>query len=136
MRFVDVVMVLPSTNAIVILEEVSYPCRLLRIPIGTPEGVAIGYAARGIATPKPLTHDLFTSVLEAFNLTLDYVRITGVRLNAFSAELVVSGAKGSRTLPCRPSDGIALALRQRLGAPIVVAPEVLDQVGVKPEPPG
>lgn len=132
LRFVDVVVVLPSTNPVVVLEEVAPPCRVLRIPIGTPEGVAIAYAAKGIATPKPLTHELFMSVLVSFGVTVDYLRITGVRQNAFTAELVVSGPKGSRTLPCRPSDGIALALRQRLGAPIMVAPDVLDEVGVEP----
>ncbi len=131
MRFVDVVMVLPSTNPVLVLEEVSPPCRRLHIPIGTPEGVAIAYAAQGIPTPKPLTHELFVAVLEAHGLTIEYLRITEAHQGSFSAELVVSGPSGSRTLACRPSDGIALALRQRLGAPIVVAPAVLDEVGVE-----
>jgi uncharacterized protein len=131
-RFLDIAVALPSTNPVVVLEEVGYPNRLVRIPIGLPEGVAIGYAARGLSTPKPLTHELFMTVLEAFSVTVDYVRITAVHDQAFSAELVCSGGRGSRTVPCRPSDGIALALRQRLGAPIMVAPDVLERVGVIP----
>ncbi len=131
-RFVDVVMALPSTNPTVLLEEVSPPCRVLRIPIGLQEGAAIAYASRGIPTAKPLTHELFVSVLESFGLTVDFVRITSVHKSSFSGELVLSGPRGSRTLACRPSDGIALALRQRLGAPIMVAPDVLDEVGVEP----
>ncbi len=134
MRFVDVVVPLPSTNAMVLLEEISPPCRLLRIPIGLQEGAAIAYAAQDIATPKPLTHELLTSVLESFGLTVDFLRITSVRQSSFSAELVLSGPRGSRTLACRPSDGIALALRQRLGAPIMVAPDVLDEVGFERAP--
>lgn len=129
-RFVDVVVALPATNATVLLEEVAPPCRLLRIPIGLQEGAAIAYASQALPTPKPLTHELFVSALEAFGLTVDVLRITSVRQRQFSAELVLSGPRGSRTIACRPSDGIALTLRQRLGAPIMVAPEVLDEVGV------
>ncbi|HUY30208.1 MAG TPA: bifunctional nuclease family protein [Acidimicrobiales bacterium] len=134
MRFVDVVVPLPSTNAMVLLEEISPPCRLLRIPIGLQEGAAIAYAAQDIATPKPLTHELLTSVFESFGLTVDFLRITSVRQSSFSAEIVLSGPRGSRTLACRPSDGIVLALRQRLGAPIMVAPDVLDEVGFERAP--
>ncbi|MCU1489755.1 MAG: hypothetical protein JWM85_1160 [Acidimicrobiaceae bacterium] len=129
-RFVDVVMVLPSMSPVVILEELDWPSRQLRIPIGAPEGVAIGYASRGIRTPKPLTHELMIDLLEAFSLTIDAVRITGVSGASFTAELTCSGPSGSRTLPCRPSDGIALCLRQTLWPPLLVAPEVLDQLGV------
>jgi hypothetical protein len=118
LRFVDVVMVLPSTHPVVILEELSEPWRELRIPIGSPEGIAIAYAARKIDTPRPLTHVLFTSALESCGATLEVLRITGVKDNAFEAEIVLSGPTGIRTLACRPSDGIALALRQRLEVPI------------------
>jgi bifunctional DNase/RNase len=45
----------------------------------------------------------------------------------FTAEIVVSGPTGSSTLDCRPSDAIALALRQRLPVPIMADPDVLDR---------
>lgn len=130
--FVDVVMVLPSTNPQIVLQEADPPYRELRIPIGGAEGVAISYAARRLATPRPLTHELFAQVLESFDLSLAVVRITAVQRNSFSAELVITGPTGSRVLGCRASDGIALTLRQRLPAPIMVASEVLDQVGSDP----
>ncbi|HUZ21032.1 MAG TPA: bifunctional nuclease family protein [Acidimicrobiales bacterium] len=130
LRFAEVAMVLPSTSPVVVLEEIDAPNRQLLIPVGTPEGVAIAYAARRIPTPKPLTHELFTDVLESFSLTLEVVRITDVNGTAFSAELVLAGPSGTRVVACRPSDGIALALRQRLPAPITTAAEVLDRAGV------
>lgn len=130
--FVEVRVELPSTNPVVVLEEVDPPKRRLTIPVGQAEGVAIAYAARRIPTPRPLTHELFVSALEAFGLSLEHVRVTEVHKTSFSAELVLSGPWGTRTLACRPSDGIALALRQQLGAPIVVAPEVLDEAGELP----
>lgn len=132
MRFVDVAVVLPATSPLLVLEEIDPPGRELQIPIGSAEGVAIAYAARGIATPRPLTHELVVAILEAFSLAIDSVRITGVDGAAFRGEIVCSGPTGTRRLACRPSDGVALALRQRLPAPILVAREVLDQVGRAP----
>jgi bifunctional DNase/RNase len=132
MLFVDVVLLLPATNPVVVLQEADPPYRELRIPVGGAEGIAIGYAARGLATPRPLTHELFAKTLEEFGLTLDVVRITAVRGTAFTAEMVVSGGLGARLIDCRPSDAIALALRQRLPVPIMAAPNVLTRAGTDP----
>jgi bifunctional DNase/RNase len=127
LSFAGVEVELPDTNPTVILQEADPPYRQLRIPIGSPEGVAIAYAWRGIATPRPLTHELFADVMRAFGIVLEVVRITEVRGASFAAELVLSGIAGSRTVPCRPSDGIALALRQGLGVPIMAAAAVMDE---------
>jgi bifunctional DNase/RNase len=132
MLFVDVVLMLPATHPVVVLQEADPPFRELRIPVGGAEGIAIAYAARGVATPRPLTHELFTRVFEEFAMTLDVVRITEVRGSAFSAEMVISGALGARLIDCRPSDAIALALRQRLPVPIMASPTVLAVAGTEP----
>ncbi len=129
LEYVDVVLELPSTHPVVVLRELSWPFRELRIPVGGPEGVALAYAAKAIPTPKPLTHQLFVETLEAFALTIDVVRLTEVRGSSFFAEIVVSGASGSRVLSCRPSDALALALRAALPVPIVAAVAVLDEAG-------
>jgi hypothetical protein len=132
MLFVDVVLMLPATHPVVVLQEADAPFRELRIPVGGAEGIAIAYAARGVATPRPLTHEIFAKLLEEFAMTLDVVRITEVRGNAFSAEIVVSGPLGARLIDCRPSDAIALALRQRLPVPIMASPVVLSVAGTEP----
>jgi len=132
MLFVEVVLMLPATHPVVVLQEADAPFRELRIPVGGAEGIAIAYAARGIATPRPLTHELFAKVLEEFTMTIDVVRITDVTGSAFSAEMVVSGPLGSRQIDCRPSDAIALALRARLPVPIVASPIVLAIAGTDP----
>ncbi|MGD1012217.1 MAG: bifunctional nuclease family protein [Acidimicrobiales bacterium] len=130
--FVDVVLLLPATHPVVVLQEAEPPFRELRIPIGGAEGIAIGYAARGLETPRPLTHELFTRVLETFQLTLDAVRITEVQGTAFSAEMVLSGPDGSQAIDCRPSDAIALALRQKAPVPIMARASVLGDAGTDP----
>jgi len=127
MLFVDVVLVLPSTHPVVVLQEADFPYRELRIPIGGPEGIAIGYASRRVPTPRPLTHELMTQLMENFGLTLDVVRITGLQSGMFTAEITVSGPGGQRVLDCRPSDAIALALRQQMRVPIMADPDVLDR---------
>jgi hypothetical protein len=129
MLFVDVALVLPSTHPVVILQEAEMPYRELRIPVGGAEGVAIGYAARQVATPRPLTHELISKLLDAFDLSLDAVHITSVEGANFLAELVVSGHSGVRSIDCRPSDGIALALRRQIPVPIMAAPHVLELAG-------
>ena len=82
-----------------------------------------------MATPRPLTHDLLTTILQRFGLQVDAVRITGVDGPVFHAELAMSGPGGSHTVECRPSDALALALRQPLPVPIMVADEVLAAAG-------
>jgi bifunctional DNase/RNase len=132
MLFVDVVVLLPATHPVVVLQEADPPYRELRIPVGGAEGIAIGYAARGLETPRPLTHELLARILEEFGMTLDVVRITTVRGTAFTAEMVISGRLGARVIDCRPSDAIALALRHRLPVPIMAAPSVLVRAGSDP----
>jgi bifunctional DNase/RNase len=129
MLFVDVALVLPSTHPVVVLQEADWPYRELRIPVGGAEGVAISYAARRVPTPRPLTHEMISSLLDSFELNLDQVRITTVAGSNFVAELVISGSLGVRTVDCRPSDAIALALRRSIPVPIMVAPEVLEVAG-------
>jgi bifunctional DNase/RNase len=132
-RFLDVELTLPSTHPTVILEEIDPPHRQLRIPIGIAEGSAIAYAARQIPTPRPLTHEFATAVLEGHEIVLETVRITEVVGTSFAAEAIFSSGMGVRTFSCRPSDGICFALRQHTPTPIAVAVDVLDEMGYEPQ---
>lgn len=132
MSFSSIEVELPSTNPVVVLQEADLPYRQLRITIGLPEGVAIAYAWREIETPKPLTHELFARVLETFGVTVEVIRITGVEGTSFSGEIVLAGRSGPRVVDCRPSDAIALALRQKVAVPIMVTDEVMDRAASTP----
>ena len=130
MHYVGVEVILPSTNPVLILREEDEPHRELHIPIALADGVAIAFAARRVPTPKPLTHELISNMLEGYGLTLEQVRITGVDGTSYSAELILSGSLGSRVLDCRVTDGLCLALRQRLDVPVTAAKEVLFQASI------
>ena len=132
--FTGLVLELPSTNPTVVLQEIDEPRRELHVTIGQTEGVSIAYAWRGLPTPRPLTHELLTTILEQFGLQVDAVHITGAEGQVFFAELALSGPTGAGTVECRPSDALALALRQRLPVPITVAEDIMATAGLLPGP--
>jgi bifunctional DNase/RNase len=127
MKPVDVVGVrveMPTNQPIVLLRERDGE-RYLPIWIGAVEATAIAYAQQGVEPARPLTHDLLADVVAGLGHELVEVRITDLADGVFFAELVFDGG---RTISARPSDAIALALR--VDAPVVAAPEVLDEAGI------
>ncbi|MHB1852420.1 MAG: bifunctional nuclease family protein, partial [Acidimicrobiales bacterium] len=82
-------------------------------------GVALAHAIGGTSAPRPLTHDLFAETLERYGIDVVAVRLTGRTGATYFAELVLVGPVGRSVLSCRPSDGICLALRQRVPAPVL-----------------
>ena len=119
----------PSNQPIVLLRE-SEGQRYLPIFIGSPEATAIVYALQGMETPRPMTHDLFVTVLGDFEVMLRQVAITGLRDGTFYAELELSRGDEVQRISARPSDAIALAVRCGDSVPIVVDEEVFDEAGV------
>lgn len=118
---------MPSGVPMLLLREVEGR-RVLPIWIGAAEAAAIANAMEGLEPARPMTHDLFASVLDAFGHTLQEVRITALSEGTFYAVLVIDAEQ----ISARPSDAVALALR--CGAPIYGSPELLDEVGVEVVP--
>ncbi len=127
MELVGVRVELPSSAPIVLLRETSQHGRLLPIFIGGPEATAIALAMDDVETPRPMTHDLFKSVLDILAVSVERVVVTKVEDKTFFAELEIQGADGIRTVSSRPSDAIALAVRT--GTPIYVDEGVLSKAG-------
>jgi len=100
-----------------------------RIPvvIGAPEAQSIAIALEGIVTPRPLTHDLFTTFAQAFGAHLTKVFIYHFEDGIFSSELTFTDGQRTVTLDARTSDAIALAIRTR--APIFTTQAILDETG-------
>lgn len=119
-----------SGAPLVVLREMEEPHRLLPIVVGGAEAAAIALAVSGEAPPRPLTHDLMASLVRSLDGHLDAVEVTELRDGAYLASLAVHGPGGPQRLDTRPSDAIALAVH--LGAPLLVADEVLDEAGTLP----
>ena len=123
---------LPSQFPVVTLTAENGQRRSLAIPIGLTEGVALAQAMQGVPTPRPLTHELFAQALRAAGADLIAVRIVGRTAGTYLAELDLMGSRGRECLSCRPSDGVILALRQPVAAPILVDERLFVQVGDVP----
>lgn len=119
----------PTNQPIVLLRE-EEGARFLPIFIGPPEATAIVYALQGMETPRPMTHDLFTTVLEETGAEVRQVIITDLRDGTFFAELELVRGEETWTISSRPSDAIALAVRQPEQVPIFAEEAVLDEAGV------
>lgn len=102
--------------------------RVLPIWIGPPEGDALTLQLRGESMPRPLTADLTTRLLEAAGGRIERVVVTRLAEQTFYAVVAVAGRDDVREVDARPSDALNLALR--VGAPIYVDGELLEQVGL------
>lgn len=121
----------PSNTPIVLLQETTGIGRILPIFIGGAEATAIAFALEGVHPPRPLTHDLLKVVIETFSATMARLVLTEIRDGTYYADMDLSTPNGAMVVSCRPSDGIALALR--CGAPIVATEALLDEAGHLPE---
>ncbi|HEY7107473.1 MAG TPA: bifunctional nuclease family protein [Acidimicrobiia bacterium] len=134
MSLVGVRVEVPSNQPIVLLREAEGQ-RYLPIYIGPPEATAIVYALQGMDTPRPMTHDLFKTVLDDLGAKLTQVVVTELHDGTFYAEVEITRKDGSSsTLSSRPSDAIALAVRYPEQVPIFAREAVLDEAGVLFEP--
>ncbi len=102
--------------------------RRIPIIIGAVEAQAIAINLEGLKPPRPLTHDLFTTVLSTFNIQITEVFIHSFEEGIFYAEMKLTGEKGNFNIDSRTSDAIALALR--CSCPIYTTEEVMNQTGI------
>ncbi len=108
-------------QAVLVLEEVNGP-RLLPVWIGLYEGGSIGMALAGQKFPRPLTHDLMLEAIKKLGAKLEKIVITGLKDSTFYADVHIQRDGKEVVLDARPSDSIALAVREN--APIYVAEDV------------
>jgi uncharacterized protein len=119
----------PTNQPIVLLRE-DEGQRYLPIFIGPPEATAIVYALQGMETPRPMTHDLFKTVLDDMSMRLQQVVITELHDGTFYAEIELAGNGNAYRISSRPSDAIALAVRYEDAVPIFADEAVLEEAGV------
>jgi len=123
-----------TNQPIVLLREPDAGGRHLPIFIGQPEATAIVYALQGIETPRPMTHDLVTNTWKELGVRLHQVNVTELRDGTFYAELELLQNGEVYKVSSRPSDAIALAVRQEEPVPIYADEDVLEEAGVVLEP--
>lgn len=120
----------PSKGYAVVLQEIGGERRKLPVIVGSFEAQAIALAMEKVDTPRPMTHDLLSTILEEVEVDVKVVVITHLSDGTFYAGIRIDlDGKDETEIDSRPSDAIAIALR--LGAPIFVAEEVLEEAGIE-----
>ncbi|HET8593511.1 MAG TPA: bifunctional nuclease family protein [Solirubrobacterales bacterium] len=103
--------------------------KFLPIWIGHPEAAAILMKLQGASTPRPMTHDLLSDVLDQIDAKCEKVSVTELRDNTFFASITISMNGSELEIDSRPSDALALAVRT--SAPIFAADEVIEESAIE-----
>jgi len=103
--------------------------RKLPIVIGAFEAQSIAIALeKEIKPPRPLTHDLFKSFADRYDIVVKQVIIHKLVDGVFYSSIICERDKIEEIIDARTSDAIALALR--FNAPIFTYKNILDKAGI------
>ena len=103
--------------------------KFLPIWIGHSEAAAILMKLQGATTPRPLTHDLVTSMLAELEARVVKITVTELRENTFYASITIQQDGSEIEVDSRPSDAIALAVRAE--APIFADDRVIEESAIE-----
>lgn len=116
-----------SAYALVLGEEDG--SRRIPIVIGSAEAQSIAMHLQGLTPTRPLTHDLFITLLESYKIKLESVVIYRFAKEVFYSEMLFKDENGKVIrIDSRTSDAVALAVRAQ--SPIYTTEEILEQTGV------
>lgn len=109
-------------------EDENAPKRYLPIWIGPAEADAIAVKLQGVNVPRPLTHDLLTSIIGTLKAGIDSIIVNDLKNDTFYAKIILNTEGEQTEIDSRPSDALALAVR--VEAPIYADESVLDRAGI------
>jgi len=103
--------------------------RLLPVAVGEFEAAAIQMHLGGEKPLRPISYDLFATLMEELDVPVRRIVIHSVEGQVFHAVAVMESDGRLREIDCRPSDAVALALRAQ--ASIFVSAELLEVAGIR-----
>ena len=118
---------LMNYQRVVILKE-KMARRYLPIWIGPAEADAIAVKLQGVNVPRPLTHDLLSSVIGSLGANIDSIIVNDLKSDTFYAKIILNIDGEQIEIDSRPSDALALAVRADV--PIYADEAVLDKAGI------
>lgn len=120
-------------NAPVVLLSVAEA--VVPIFVSADQAQSIQHGLEGEPFDRPLTHDLLVEMVTEFGGAIDRVRVDDLADGTFYAKIEAEqyrdGDRRNLAFDARPSDAIAIALRE--DCPILVADEVVQGAGRPPE---
>lgn len=99
--------------------------RRLMIIVGTPEAQSIAFKLQGSIPPRPLTHDLFKTLLSQLGASLREVEIYKYENGVFFSRMIFSQEDKIIQIESRTSDAIGIALRTR--SPIFTTENIMRE---------
>ncbi len=102
--------------------------RRLPIIIGAFEAQAIAIELENMTPTRPLTHDLFKSLAQSFDIEVEEVIIFNLLEGVFYAKLICNNGDKKMEIDARTSDAIAIAVR--FGCPIYTYEFILSSAGI------
>lgn len=103
--------------------------RTLPIVIGAFEAQSIAIALESeIIPPRPLTHDLFKTFAQTYEVNIKEVVIYKLIDGVFYSKITCVKNEEETTIDARTSDAIALAIR--FNAPIFTSENILEKAGI------
>lgn len=102
--------------------------RRLPIIIGGFEAQAIAIELEDMTPSRPLTHDIFKSFSDAFEISIKEVLIYNLVEGIFYAKLICEKDGKIQEIDTRTSDAVALAVRYK--CPIFTYEFILDNAGI------
>ena len=121
---------MPTGRHVLVLRETGAG-RMLMVWVGPWEASAIAMKLQGLTPERPLTHDLFATVLTTLDVKVERIVITDLAEETYHARLEINRLGERHDIDARPSDAIALAVR--LGVPVFASSDVLDRAGTIPD---
>ncbi len=106
--------------------------RQLPIIIGPAEAQSTALCLKGLQTPRPLTHELFSTCLTALGASLIRVLIYKAKEGVFYSYIYLQREENEIIrIDARTSDAIALAVRSK--APIYIYDSILERECIRME---
>jgi len=102
--------------------------RKLPIIIKPAEAQQIAVKIEGIKPVRPLTHDLFKSLTDTFQVDIQEVFIYSLAEGIFYAKIIASNGIDETEIDCTIGDAVALSLTYK--CPIWVKSDILDSAGI------
>lgn len=113
-----------NNQQVIYLREIG-GTREFYIVIGIFEATSIDRRVKGIAIPRPLTHDLALQICTALGGTMQDIVISRIEEQTYFAQLRIRQGEKLIEIDARPSDAIAIGMIPTPSLPIFVAEEVL-----------
>lgn len=129
LRVVTLIFAGPTQPSVLVLEPVEEKTagtsRIVPIWIGGTEAAQLSIAIEHARLPRPMTHDLFLDAITNLDARIDHVVINAVKGQTFFTKLVLRQGGRLIELDARPTDSLALAIRQE--APFYINENVLEK---------